>query len=615
MNLFEKTPSRLLLVLAAAGLLALPACSPEAFDGGNDPFNGSNGGNNNNPGDDDDDDDVGTVQTALTGVVQDAQGQPIAGATIEAAGVTGTTDANGRFFLADMVPTERVPVNVSKSGFAKNSVPIEILDEVENMMIVVLAEVDYENSFDSAEGHTFEIEIGGPTVALPAGGFVDGDGNPYTGTVNVEATFYDLESDWSDFEAGNEINATPGDFTAIDANGEMQRLESYGMFQVNLTDADGNEINLSDDDAAPVVLPLQSLTDGAYAVGDEIPMWHYDEVEGRWMEELVGTVIDLDGVLSVEFNAPHFSTWNCDRPLPTHGCVTGTINATDGQSRAGATVRAIGITYISTTTARTDQNGDFCLEVKNGEQVWLEISYSVGGQMATTRTQPVTIPSGQGTCTIGGGTNCVDIGEVDMEIMTCISGIVVDGQGQPIANAVVAASSGGQAETDAQGFFCVTTPVFFNNTVSVVEGQVGQQTGFIPVQIYAQPGMPECQSGCPNVVVMRPYQGSACANGELWFGNEPGANQVIEVFDQAFPETRIFATVVEQTGEFCVPIPTGVDVIVQSSAGANGYCDSVDVMSSQSGQASGGTCDGTGQSSECIDVGVLSCAAPGTGGQ
>jgi len=614
MNLFENfTSNRLLLVLAAAGLFALPGCDGLGYDGGTDPFNGTGGGNNNT-GDDDDDDDVNTVQTALTGVVRDATGQPISGATIEAAGMTATTNQDGRFYIADMEVAERVSVNAIKSGFARNSTPIEILSEIENMVLITLAEVDYESSFDAAEGHTFEIEIGGPTVALPAGGFVDADGNPYAGTVNVEATFYDLESDWSDTEAGNEINATPGDFTAIDANGEFQTLESFGMFQVNLTDANGNEVNLADASPAPVVVPLQSLTPDAYAVGDTIPMWHYDETEGRWLEEAIGTVFDDNGVLSVEFDAPHFSTWNCDQPLPTHGCVTGTINTSDGQNRAGATVRAVGITYISTTTARTDQNGDFCLEVKNGEQVWLEISYSVGGQMATTRSQPVTIPSGQGTCTQGSGTNCVDIGEIDMEIMTCLSGIVVTSQGQPVAGAIVAASSGGQAETDSSGFFCIATPVFFNNTVSVVEGNLGNQTGFVPVQIYAQPGMPACQSGCPNVVVMRPYSGTSCASGELWFGNDPGINQVIEVFDAAYPETRVFATVVNDLGEFCVPIPTGVDVIVQSSAGPNGYCDSVDITSGQSGQASGGTCDGTGQSGECIDAGVLSCAGP-TGGQ
>ncbi len=607
MNINLTNPSRILLLLAAAGLLALPACGGSEFDGGNDPFSGNNGDNNNTG---DDDDDVTTTQTAITGVVRDATGQPIAGASVEAMGEYAVTDSNGRFRIADLQPSERELVKVVKTGFAKNSTPTGVLEDVENMVLITLAEVDYENSFDSDDGLTFEIEIGGPTVALPAGGFVDADGNPYDGTVNVEATFYDLSSDPMDMEAGNEINATPGDFTAIDANGEFQTLESYGMFQVNLTDADGNEINLADDSGAPVVLPLQSLTPGQYEVGEEIPMWHYDEVEGRWMEELVGTVIDDDGVLSVEFTAPHFSTWNCDRPLPTHGCVTGTINTSGGQSRAGATVRAIGITYISTTTAQTDQNGDFCLEVKNGEQIYLEISYSVGGQMATTRTEPVTIPAGQGTCTIGGGQNCVDIGEVDIEIATCLSGVVINGQGQPVPGVVVAASSGGQAETDASGFFCITTPVFFNNTVSVVEGQVGNQTGFIPVQIYAQPGMPECQSGCPNVVVLRPYQGTACAWGELWFGNTPGANQVIEVYDQAFPDTRIFATVVNQSGDFCVPVPTGVDVTVQSSAGPNGYCDSRDVTSSQSASVSGGVCDGNNPSAECWDVGVLSCAGP-----
>lgn len=604
----RSTKNLILLALAAAGLLALPGCNGVTSEGQpSNPFTGT--GNGGTGDDDDDDDSVGTVQTALTGVVRDALGMPIMGATVEVGGQTVTTDQDGHFTMADLEAADRVSVNVTKEGFARNSTPIGIIEDTDNTVLVTLAELDYEASFDASAGHSFEIELGGPTVDLPADGFVDADGNAYTGTVTVSATFYDLESD---FEDGNELNATPGDFTAIDGNGEYRRLESYGMFQVNLVDADGNELNLADGSAAPVVMPLQGV---GYTVGETIPMWHYDEVEGRWMEEVSGTVVELEGgALAVEFDAPHFSTWNCDRPISTHGCVSGQLNTATGQNRGGATIRAVGISYISTTTARSNANGEFCLEVKNGETIWLEISYAVNGVMATQRTEPVTIPSGQGTCdglqysgngSSGNGQNCVELGEINLDIVSCLSGVVINSQGQGVAGAIVAASGGGQAETDSQGMFCITTPVFQTNTVSVVEGQIGTMEGFRPMQVYTQPGMPECQGGCPNVVVLQPYSGESCANGELWLNNAPGANQVIEVFDANFPESRIFATVVEQSGEFCVPVPTGVDVIVQSSAGPNGFCDAVELSAIQGG--GGSQCDGTGQGGECIDVGVLSC--------
>ena len=597
------TPTRLLVAIGAAGLIA---CNPTPYDGsgGTGTVPGGGGGG-------DDDDAVGAVTSALTGIVRDAMGQPLAGATVKVAGLTGETDANGQFMIEDVEVADRVSVNVSKDGFAKNSTPIGIIEDVENMVLITLAELDYTASFDAADGHAFEIELGGPTVALPAGGFVDADGNAYTGNVNVEATFYDLESD---FEDGNELNATPGDFTAIDGNGEYQRLESYGMFQVNLTDDAGNELNIGA--TAATVIPLQGA---GYAVGETMPMWSYDEVQGRWMEEGEGMIIELDdGTLAVEFDAPHFSTWNCDRPLPTHGCVTGVVQNSQGTPRQGATVRAIGISYISTTTARTNQNGEFCLEVKNGETVWIEISYSVGGQVATQRTDPVTIPSGQGTCsglqftgngTNGAGSNCVDIGTVEMEVMSCISGLVVTNQGQPVVGAVVAAQSGGaqnggQATTDANGFFCITSAVFTQNTVSVIEtDQSGGQLGFVPTQVYTQPGMPECQGGCSNVVVLRPYTSTSCASGNVQIGGQ-AALTLVEVFDTNFPEARVFSVVSEENGDFCVPVPAGVDVSVQVGQGA-ALCDAYEISSGS--QFPGASCDGGGQGAECLDVGTLSC--------
>jgi hypothetical protein len=585
----------LILTLPASGLLAASAvgCAGDpANPSGNDPFDGNPVGDDDDGGDDDD-----AVGTSMHAIVRDAQGQPVAGATVAISGTTATTDENGRAMLSGLSADVRGLVSVRKSGYAKTQVPFEIVEGIENALLITLAEVDFVGSFAAGDGLSFQIEDGGPSVELPAGGFVDASGNAYAGTVNVEATFYDLTSAMDD---GNEILAVPGDFTAVDATGADQSLESYGMFQVNLTDGNGNELNLASTSSAPVVMPLQG---SGYEIGEQIAAWSYDEALGKWVEEGVGTVVQLDdGRLGWQFTAPHFSTWNCDRPLPTHGCVTGTIRNGQGTPRQGATVRAVGITYIATTTARTDANGQFCLEVKNGETVWMEISYSVGGQVATQRTDAVTIPAGQASCSLGSQT-CIDIGVVQMDIMSCISGIVINGQGQPVQGVQVRSSAGGTAVTDAQGFFCTTTPVFTSSTVSVVQDGQNQQIGYMPVQVYTQPGMPECQGGCSNVAVLRPYGAVTCAAGEVFFGNTPGSNVLVEVYDLNFPNTRVFSTMTEADGSYCAPVPGGVEVSVQVGAGA-ALCDAETV--STVGMI-GQQCDEGGQGGECLQVPTLTC--------
>ena len=468
-----------------------------------------------------------------------------------------------------------------------------------------MAQVDLVETFDSSDGLGLTtVDEHGATFSLPADNFVDAEGNEYSGSVTVEATFYDLTSDMDD---GNEIFAAPGDFTAVDAMGDAQRLESWGMVQVNLFGEDGQELNLGAE-TAPLRIPLQ-IQDAANASvpsGETVPAWSFDTATGKWVEEGEGTLVqDPDGTWYWEFNAPHFSSWNCDQPMPSHGCITGIVTNSQGTPRVGATARAVGLTYSSTTTARTGQDGSFCIEVKNGETVWVEISYTIGGQPATQRTDPVTTGT-QATCTDGNNSDCVDLGTLPIDIMTCVSGLVIDSQGNPVAGADVVSPQGGIAQTDSNGGFCLAVPVFSTTEVYVLTAQ--DEPGYQPTRMFSQAGLPGCQSGCPNLAILRPYGQTACAAGEVIINSQAAQMVPVEAYDLNFPDVAVFSTTTNSDGSYCVEVPvTSAGVMVRVGSEQN-LCGEETVTTSTMG---GEICDddpNNQQGGECAEVPTFTCS-------
>ena len=541
-----------------------------------------------------DDDDVSTV--SMVGIVLSAHGQPLSGVTVSILGSTDVTetDTNGRFSLEGLEASERSILTFRKATYARTSTPVELREGVENTIIQRMAVVDHVFNFGSSEGYTFGDEE--PLkMDFPSNNVVDAQGELYNGSVVVEVTVFDLVSD---ADNGNEVLATPGDFTAINGAGEEKTLESYGMVQVNMTTPSGEDLQLGTQPAT-IRLPVQSL--GAPpTVGDEIAAWSYNETIGKWEEEAVGIVAEYDGELVWEFAAPHFSTWNCDRPISTHGCLTGTVTDSQGDPRGGATVRAVGLTYISTTTARTSQDGSFCLEVKNGETVWAEISYSMAGQTATQRTDPVTVSPGQASCSLGEST-CDDLGVIPVDIQTCLAGVVIDATNTPLEGVQIVNPNGGVATSDDSGSFCMTTPVFQSSDVFVTAKI--DELGFRPVRIFTQPGLPDCQAGCPNVVVLRPYEATTCANGAVFVNGEAIENILVETYDMDFPGVRVYSTLTNSDGSFCARVPGGTTAAVQVGGGQN-LCASETFSAENLG---GEECGDIGQTSECYALGEFAC--------
>jgi hypothetical protein len=168
-----------------------------------------------------DDDDASVA--SLVGIVLDAYGQPLGDVVISLLGteIATTSDNGGRFKLENLTPSERSMIIFRKEAYARTSIPVELREDVENTIIQRMAVVDHVFSFESTEGYTFGDEE--PLkLEFPSDNVVDGQGEAYNGAVVVEVTVFDLVSDTDN---GNEVLATPGDFTAVSNTGEEKTLE------------------------------------------------------------------------------------------------------------------------------------------------------------------------------------------------------------------------------------------------------------------------------------------------------------------------------------------------------------------------------------------------------
>ena len=105
--------------------------------------------------------------------------------------------------------------------------------------------------------------------------FLSEDGIPYRGQVNASVGFIDPRN-------GSDILSAPGDFSALDENGEEQILRSYGMIKLNFQDSQGKRL----DRAKPIKVYLDpeqiNMTDSNG--NTTAKLWWMDKKTGRWIQ-------------------------------------------------------------------------------------------------------------------------------------------------------------------------------------------------------------------------------------------------------------------------------------------------------------------------------------------
>jgi len=275
------------------------------------------------------------------------------------------SDENGivTFSIQDIYITERMSIISDASGFAEMAIGLNE-EQIDLSNNILLQPVQAEISFDPTIENNLSVEDF-VLVELPANSLQRADGALATGLVNAELTIINPAID---------INLMPGEMITKDVNGEIKPIESFGAITVTFEDADGVELNLTENMQAKINIPAVGELDGT------VPLYYFDNNSGLWIEE--GQVELVSGPQGNYYSGmvSHFTTWNADRIYETI-FINGCIEDKDQNRLEGVQINSEGRDYIGSSSAVTDENGDFSIPAKMNSTVL--ISSSAGIQSRT----------------------------------------------------------------------------------------------------------------------------------------------------------------------------------------------------------------------------------------
>jgi len=272
------------------------------------------------------DTDTGT-EASVTVVVKSQDGALLNQATVSIDEVSGTTDQEGLVTLGVSL-SEEVVVRVSQAGFVNQSVTTPA-NETTNLQVVMLPVKEVLSITDIEQAQVIKGSDLNAQITLPANALVDINGQIAEGNVTLNLTPWDISN--------SDISAMLGNGQALDAQNERVELISAGMMSVDFYDAQGNHLQLAPNTTAEIQMDLthDSINNQALVVGSTIPLWHFDEDQGLWIEEGTGTVVASATSpvgLAVQADVPHFSTWNWDFKFQNAGSVTVRCQNSDGSA-------------------------------------------------------------------------------------------------------------------------------------------------------------------------------------------------------------------------------------------------------------------------------------------
>lgn len=329
------------------------------------------------------------VNRDFFGQVVDENNNAIQGALVKVGAQTVFTDDNGIFSAQNASVNEQFAyLRVTASGYVTSGRAMRPSDGINRVKIMLLS-ADVTATVNSGTPET--VQLGnGTSVALP-GDYIDENGNPYSGTVDVILDYLDPASD--DLDA-----VMPGMLYAEDVTGDEVYLETFGMISVELRDAGGNELNIDPNNPAELRFPLDPALQGVAPT--TIPLWSFDDELGYWIEDGEAVLQGNEYVGQVS----HFSFWNCDAPFPVVDFCT-TVLDDNGNPLANTTVT---ITSPNTPYPRsgvTDQNGQVCGKVPSGLTMTIEVVDLCGNPIFSDVIGPFAGPTTYGPVSVNPGSS------------------------------------------------------------------------------------------------------------------------------------------------------------------------------------------------------------------
>ena len=238
-----------------------------------------------------------TITRDFIGQIVDENSNPISGASVKIGSTTKQTDANGFFIIKNASVNEKMAyVTATKTGFLDGSRSLIPTAGSNNLKIMLLSSA-VTQTINSGASSTVTLANG--TKVVFDGTFKTETGVAYSGAISVIVKHLDP----ADPNVGLKM---PGMLLAQNNSGAAQALKTFGMIDVVLLGSGGQKLQIAN--PAQIEMPITATQLASSPA--TIPLWHFDQTAGYWIEEGLATKTGnvYKGTVS------HFSWWNCDYP-------------------------------------------------------------------------------------------------------------------------------------------------------------------------------------------------------------------------------------------------------------------------------------------------------------
>ena len=246
-----------------------------------------------------------TEETTISGVngfITNEENIAVGQAEVIINGASFITDDFGYFNAENVSHNGKIVIKVNKAGYFSGSRTIFTRSNEKTFTQVSLIKQYFPYKLVSTVGRTIEMNDL-VTLTFPPNALVDKNGNNFTGITVLAIKYLDPT-------LHTMYNEMPGALIGQNQNKQDVVLESYGMIGVWLSDLNGNNLNLKPGEKCKMTIKIpETMRNYAPTV---MPLWHFDESAGIWIEEGSAT---RDGDYYVG-EVSHFSYWNFDYPRP-----------------------------------------------------------------------------------------------------------------------------------------------------------------------------------------------------------------------------------------------------------------------------------------------------------
>jgi hypothetical protein len=302
------------------------------------------------------------MPSPIQGRILNEAGRPIANVRISLNGKAVAASAKDGFFsVASPRTRSNLALTFATDGYVSNT---KIFDpKASGLHSVVMWPIAYRVRFDPTR--ELDIELGSSHIVIPANVLTGSAGEKITSHVTLQYTWFDVTNSL-------QRAAAPGNFSGRMLDRRVQRLNSYGIVDLVVTDAKGRALGLRAGRGVELALPVpQKLVSQAPR---QVGFFDFDLSSGQWIEDGPAELDTRALVYTVvihRFPGPDGSTaHNLDDPQDTTCVRVQVVSFFDGSPLAGFTAIAHGAQYDYQTT--TDSNGYACFLVQRNASFWVE---------------------------------------------------------------------------------------------------------------------------------------------------------------------------------------------------------------------------------------------------